>query len=159
MTIGTKKFSWGAFAFFVGTALSAGGLSALLGGDFSVVREWTPPPLAPPAWLFFVVWTVLYTAMGIAAYLVWQTGDVDRTASIGLYFLQLGINVLWPLFFFRLAWRLFAFFWILLLIAAVARTVRRFAAHSTAAAWLLVPYLAWLLFAAYLNLGYYVLNR
>lgn len=159
MTIGTKKFSWGAFAFFVGTALLAGGLSALLGGDFSVIQTLNAPPLAPPAWLFFPVWTVLYIAMGIAAYLVWKTGDVDRADSLRVYFLQLAINVLWPLFFFRLEWRLFAFLWILLLIAAVSYTIRRFAAHSTTAAWLLVPYLAWLLFAAYLNLGYYVLNR
>ncbi len=159
MTIGTKKFSWGAFLFFVGTALLAGGVGALLGGDFSVVRQWIAPPLAPPSWLFFPVWTVLYTAMGIAAYLVWKTGDIDRAASLRLYFLQLAINILWPLFFFRLQWRLFAFFWILLLIAAVSYTIKRFSSHSTAAAWLLVPYLAWLLFAAYLNLGYYVLNR
>ena len=102
MTIGTKKFSWGAFAFFVGTAVLAGGLGALLGGDFSVVQALIPPPLAPPAWLFFPVWTVLYVAMGIAAYLVWKTGDVDRADSLRVYFLQLAINVLWPLFFFRL---------------------------------------------------------
>lgn len=159
MTIGSKKFSWRALLFFVGITLAAGVLGALLGGDFSVVKEWTAPPLAPPSWLFFPVWTILYTLMGVAAYLVWQTGDVDRTESIAVYFLQLFVNVLWPLFFFRLQWRLFSFFWILLLIALVAYTIKRFSAHSTAAAWLLIPYLAWLLFAAYLNLGYYVLNR
>ncbi len=159
MTIGTKKFSWRAFVVFVGVTLLAGGLGALLGGDFSVVQEWNAPPLAPPAWLFFPVWTVLYIAMGIAAYLVWKTGDIDRGESLFAYFLQLAINVLWPLFFFRLQWRLFAFFWILLLIAAVAYTVKRFSAHTVAAAWLLIPYFVWLLFAAYLNLGYYVLNR
>lgn len=159
MTIGTKKFSWRAFLFFVGITLLAGGLSALLGGDFSVVQELQPPPLAPPAWLFFPVWTVLYIAMGTAAYLVWKTNDIDRGTSLRVYFLQLAINVLWPLFFFRLQWRLFAFLWILLLIATVAHTIKRFAAHSTVAAWLLIPYLAWLFFAAYLNLGYYVLNR
>ena len=159
MTIGSKKFSWRALLFFVGTALAAGVISALLGGDFSVIQQWNAPPLAPPSWLFFPVWTILYITMGVAAYLVWQTGDIDRTQSIGIYFLQLAVNVLWPLFFFRLQWRLFAFLWILLLIGAVAYTIRRFSAHSTAAAWLLIPYFAWLLFAAYLNLGYYVLNR
>ncbi len=159
MTIGSKKFSWRALLFFVGTALAAGVLGALLGGDFSVVQQWNAPPLAPPSWLFFPVWTVLYTAMGVAAYLVWQTGDIDRAQSIGIYFLQLAVNVLWPLFFFRLQWRLFSFFWILLLIALVACTIKRFSNHSTAAAWLLLPYFVWLLFAAYLNVGYYVLNR
>lgn len=159
MTIGTKKFSVGAFVFFVGITLLAGGIGALLGGDFSVIQALQPPPLAPPSWLFFPVWTVLYIAMGIAAYLIWKTGDIDRNASLRVYFLQLAINLLWPLFFFRLQWRLFAFFWILLLIALVAYTIKRFSAHSTAAAWLLLPYFVWLLFAAYLNLGYYVLNR
>ncbi len=159
MTIGSKKFSWRALLFFVGTALAAGVLGALLGGDFSVVREWNAPPLAPPSWVFFPVWTILYTAMGVAAYLVWQTGDIDRGQSIAVYFLQLAVNVLWPLFFFRLQWRLFSFFWILLLISLVAYTIKRFSAHSTVAAWLLLPYFVWLLFAAYLNLGYYVLNR
>ena len=155
----TKKFSWKALLFFVGGTLLAGGLSTLLGGDFSVVRTWVAPPLAPPSWLFFPVWTVLYTAMGVAAYLVWQTGDIDRNESLKLYAAQLAVNVLWPLFFFRLEWRLFAFFWILLLIALVAYTIRSFSAHSRVAGWLLVPYLIWLLFAAYLNFGYYVLNR
>ena len=159
MTIGSKKFSWRALIFFVGTALVAGVLGGLLGGDFSVVTEWNAPPLAPPSWLFFPVWAILYTLMGIAAYLVWQTGDIDRTQSIAVYFLQLAVNVLWPLFFFRLQWALFSFFWLLLLIASVAYTIKRFAAHSTLAAWLLLPYFVWLLFAAYLNLGYYVLNR
>ncbi len=159
MTIGSKKFSWRALLFFVGITLAAGALGALLGGDFSVVREWNAPPLAPPAWVFFPVWTILYTAMGVSAYLVWQTGDIDRIQSIAVYFLQLAVNVLWPLFFFRLQWRLFSFFWILLLIALVAYTIKRFSAHSTVAAWLLLPYFVWLLFASYLNLGYYVLNR
>ena len=159
MSIGSKKFSWVAFVFFVGSALLAGGIGALLGGNFSVVQEWNAPPLAPPSRLFFPVWTVLYTAMGIAAYLVRQTGDVDRTTSLGIYFLQLIINLLWPLFFFRLQCLLFSFFWILLLIALVALTINAFCRHNRTAGWLLIPYLLWLLFAAYLNLGYWILNR
>lgn len=159
MTIGSKKFSWQALLFFIGTALAAGVIGALLGGDFSVVQQWNAPPLAPPSWLFFPVWTILYTLMGIAAYLVWQTGDIDRMQSIAVYFLQLAVNVLWPLFFFRLQWHLFSFFWLLLLVVLVAYTIKRFSAHSTVAAWLLLPYFVWLLFASYLNLGYYVLNR
>ena len=154
----TKRFSWRAFLFFVGGTLLAGFIGGLLGGNFNNYEALKAPPLAPPGWLFAPVWIFLYATMGFAAYLVWQTGDIDRGRALRLYGWQLLVNVLWPLFYFRLEWRLFAFFWILLLIALVALTIRAFYNHSEWAALLLIPYLLWLLFAAYLNLGYYVLN-
>lgn len=154
----SKPFSWRAFLFFVGGTLLGGFIGGLLGGSTEQYEALKAPPLAPPGWLFAPVWLLLYTAMGIAAYLVWQTGDEDRGQALRLYGWQLAVNVLWPFFYFRLEWRLFAFFWILLLIALVALTVRSFYEHSRLAALLLIPYLLWLLFAAYLNLGYYVLN-
>lgn len=96
--------------------------------------------------------------MGIAAYLVWSSGDLDRGASLRMYILQLLVNVLWPLFFFRLQWRLFAFFWLLLLLAALSLTMAGFRYIRKSAYWLLVPYFLWVLFAGYLNLGIYLLN-
>ena len=159
MNLGSKKISWRALLTLVGITLLAGGFGALLGGDFSIVKAWEAPPLAPLSWLFFPVWTVLYTVMGIAAYLVWETKGIDRDGTLAVYFLQLIVNILWPLLFFRLQWQLLALFWILLLIALVAFTIKRFFGHSTIAALLLLPYLAWLLFAAYLNFGYFLLNR
>ena len=137
--------------------LGLGGLGALLGGNFNL-DALTSPPLAPPAWLFPVVWTVLYTLMAVAAYLVYTSGDVARREPLQLYLLQVVVNILWPLFFFRLEWRLFAFVWILVLIALVVLVFKRFFSIVPTAAYLLIPYLAWLAFAAYLNLGYYVLN-
>jgi tryptophan-rich sensory protein len=142
----------------VGGTLLAGFIGGLLGGSTGQYATLKSPPLAPPGWLFAPVWLLLYTAMGVAAYLVWQTGDEDRGQALRLYGWQLAVNVLWTLFYFRLEWRLFSFFWILLLIALVALTIQAFYAHSRLAALLLIPYLLWLLFAAYLNLGYYVLN-
>ena len=159
MTKLSKKSSVKALIFFVTTALLAGVVGALLGGGFSANDTLNAPPLAPPAWLFPIVWTILYVAMGVAAYLVWKSHDIDRAPALKLYFIQLAVNVLWTFFYFNLEWRLFSFFWILLLIALVALTIKAFAKHSTAAAWLLIPYFIWLLFAAYLNLGYYILNR
>ena len=140
-------------------ALLAGGLASLLGGETaSLYQRLTPPPWAPPGWVFPVVWTVLYILMGVAAGLVARTEDVDRDGALWLYYIQLGINVLWPLLFFRLEWITVAAVWLALLVAAVLATWRRFRAIHTAAGWLLVPYLLWCLFALYLNVGFAVLN-
>ena len=151
------NINWKALIFFLAYTLLLGGLGALLGGNFDI-ESLVQPPLAPPAWLFPVVWTALYTLMAIAAYLVYATGDVGRREPLQLYLLQVVVNILWPLFFFRLEWRLFAFVWILVLIALVVMVLRGFYPISPAAAYLLIPYLVWLAFAAYLNLGFYVLN-
>ncbi len=116
------------------------------------------PPLSPPAWLFGVAWTVLYFLMGIAAYLVWKTGDLDRTKALKAYFLQLAANAVWTPIYFGLELRLLAFIWLLLLIALVVLTLIRFYPIRKTAAFLLLPYLAWLVFAAYLNFGTWLLN-
>lgn len=152
------KTFWIPGAALIGGTLLAGGIGALLGGGFSDYESLTAPPLAPPGWLFPVVWTVLYAAMGIAAFLVWRTKDGDRADALKLYGAQLLVNILWPLFYFRLEWRLFAFFWLLLLILLAMLTHRSFQRLEERAGLLFVPYLVWLAFAAYLNLGYYILN-
>ena len=140
-------------------ALLAGGLASLLGGDTAPLYEsLTAPPLAPPGWVFPVVWTVLYILMGVAAGLVARTADVDRDRALFLYYIQLGLNVLWPLVFFRFEWVTVAAVWLLVLTVAVFLTQRQFRSVNTAAGWLLVPYLLWCCFALYLNVGYAVLN-
>lgn len=143
---------------WVGGTLLVGGISALLGGDYRVYQELQPPPLAPPSWLFFPVWTLLYLAMGTAALQIARSGDIDRGHALHLYLAQLAVCALWPLFFFRLEMRVFAFFVVLLLLALAALTVRAFCRHVPLAGWLLLPYMAWLLFAAYLNLGFAIRN-
>ena len=143
----------------VGVALLAGGLASLLGGETrSLYERLTAPPLAPPGWVFPVVWTVLYIQMGIAAGLVARSEDLDRGRGLAIYYLQLLINLLWPLLFFRLEWITFAAVWLLLLVVAVLAAWRQFRAINAVAGWLLVPYLLWCLFALYLNVGYAVLN-
>ena len=148
-----QRFDWKAALFFIGFTLLLGALGGLLGGasGFKSFEALQKPPLTPPAAVFPIVWSALYLLMGIAAYLVWSSGDLDRGASLRMYFLQLLVNILWPLFFFRLQWRLFAFFWLLLLLAGF-RYIRK------SSYWLLVPYFLWVLFAGYLNLGIYLLN-
>ena len=141
-------------------AVGVGALSGLI--TRQSVKEVFPllekPPLSPPAAVFPIVWSALYLLMGIAAYLVWSSGDLDRGASLRMYFLQLLVNILWPLFFFRLQWRLFAFFWLLLLLALLSLTMAGFRYIRKSSYWLLVPYCLWVLFAGYLNLGIYLLN-
>lgn len=140
-------------------ALLAGGLASLLGGNTaSLYGRLISPPLAPPGWVFPVVWTILYVLMGIAAGIVVKSEDVDSGKAMTLYYLQLGLNVLWPLLFFRLEWISLAAVWLLLLTAAVYATWQRFREINAVAGWLLVPYLLWCVFALYLNVGFAVLN-
>ena len=156
-----KEF-WGkyrALIIQVIVALLAGGLASLLGGETATLYErLVSPPLAPPGWVFPVVWTVLYILMGLAAGLVARSGDMDSDTALTLYYVQLGLNVLWPLVFFRLEWLAVAAVWLSLLTAAVYAAWRRFRAIHPVAGWLLVPYLLWCVFALYLNVGFVVLN-
>ncbi len=119
------------------------------------------PPLSPPAILFPIVWTVLYTLMGISSYLVWQKADDNTTGDKAklLYFYQLAVNFLWSFFFFGFRWYFFSFLWILLLWSLVAAMIKSFSYVSKTAAYINIPYLVWLTFAAYLNLGVWWLNR
>lgn len=98
-------------------------------------------------------------AHGFAAYLVWNTDDIDRAPPLRMYFLQLVVNVLWPVIFFRLQWRLFAFFWLVLLFGLVSLTATGFRYIHRTAGRRMIPYQLWLLFAGYLNIGVYLLNR
>ena len=74
------------------------------------------------------------------------------------YYIQLGVNALWSIFFFVFKWRLFSFFWLVLLIFLVVDMIQKFYSADKTSAFLQIPYLLWLLFAAYLNLGVYLLN-
>lgn len=116
------------------------------------------PPLVPPGWVFGVVWTVLYILMGIAAYNVQSTHTYDAKSAMQIYYIQLMLNFLWVVMFFRFGWLWPSVLVLVALIAAVVMTVVRFGRINTTAARLLLPYLVWCLFALYLNVGYAVLN-
>lgn len=126
----------------------------------TVYKEFVKPAFAPPSYLFGITWTILYIMMGIASYfvLIAEASKRQKFQAIKVYIFQLGINFFWTFFFFYLDWKLFSFFWIILLILALVRTMQLFFAVSKKAFLLLVPYLLWLLFAAYLNCGLYILN-
>ncbi len=139
--------------------LAVGALSAFASGSFSeqyaVVNK---PPLSPPGWIFPVVWTLLYLAMGYASYLVMTVGGRDAKDALTVYYVQLALNFLWPILFFRFRLYTFAIFELILLIAAVTVMVIRFSHVEERAGYLTLPYLIWLCFALYLNIGVAVLN-
>ena len=147
----------------IAIALAAGLFSALLTRDsMDIYSQLVTPPLAPPAWLFPVVWTVLYVLMGVSAAMIWQQREEDpAAASAGLsaYALSLGFNFLWSILFFGCRWLLVSFIWLLGLLALIWLTIYSYRRISKPAAWLQIPYALWVTFAGYLNFGIWFLNR
>ena len=141
--------------------LLVGALSAFLTRgammSFDMVQK---PPLSPPGWLFPVVWTVLYILMGVASYVIFTSAAPDeiKNGALAVYSLQLVFNFFWSIIFFGFEQYLFAFIWLLVLWILILVTIIRFYEISKVAAYLLIPYLVWVTFAAYLNLGIYLLN-
>ena len=148
------KFDIKSLAVSISLSLGAGILSAFLsGGSMRQYADMYKPPLAPPGWVFPVVWTILYILMGIAAWRVYQSPNSDRRLALSLYGNQLLLNIVWPLLFFNLKIYFFAFAWLLLLWLVIYLTLRQFAMLDQKAGLLLVPYLVWVTFAGYLNLA------
>ncbi len=138
-----------------------GGAALLTQNSMEIFSTVVKPPLAPPGWLFPIAWTILYVLMGISSYLV-LTSDVENDEKIKamqIYGYQLVVNFLWPTFFFNFGWYFFSFLWLMLLWILVFFMIRNFYEISKPAAYLNIPYILWLTFAAYLNLGIWWLNR
>lgn len=123
--------------------------------DYSTLIK---PPLAPPGILFPIVWTILYVLMGVSYGILKSNKQTDDEINF-IYYFQLGVNALWSIIFFNLKWRFFAFLWIILLIILVIDMIRKFYNKNQLAGLLQIPYLVWIVFAAYLNFSIYLLNR
>jgi tryptophan-rich sensory protein len=161
---GAGKRRPGAQALGLLVLLGASAVVAALGGlaSASNVDGWyaaaDKAPWSPPNWLFGPVWTLLYTAMAVAAWLVWRSRAAGSRAALTAYAIQLVLNLLWTPVFFGLypvlgsaaLWIGFAI--IAALAVAVAVTVLRFGPISRPAGLLMLPYLSWVVFAASLNL-------
>lgn len=135
-----------------------GGVVGLIISQFMDYEMLQKPPLAPPAILFPIVWTILYIIMGISYGILKTNNQVDDEINL-IYYLQLGVNALWSIFFFVLKWRLFSFIWILLLAVLVIMMIIKFYKRNKTASLIQIPYLLWVLFATYLNFSFYILNR
>jgi benzodiazapine receptor len=121
----------------------------------------TKPPFNPPSWVFAPVWTILYALMGLAAYLVYEEGFKKREVkkALSVFAAQLLLNTLWSIVFFGAHMIFGAAVVIVVLWAMILATILLFRRISRAAAYLLVPYILWVSFAAVLNVSLYVLNR
>ncbi len=156
-----KKIKWTELLIFIiGTEL-AGAVSGLLAGDFSAFySELTKPPLSPPGAVFPVVWAILYALMGISAYLIYSSdADYDDKAkALTLYGVQLFVNVMWSVVFFRFENIGLALGVLILLAVLIIAMILSFRKIRPIAGYLNIPYLLWTLFALYLNIGFVVLN-
>lgn len=146
--------------FIIGTEL-VGAVSAILsGGEFSeFYRTLEAPPLSPPQWLFPVAWGILYALMGWSAYLIYDTEHPQRRSALILYGVQLFINFAWSIVFFRFRSLFGAVITILALLLAVVLMAVCFYRIRRKAGLLNIPYILWLVFATYLAIGNWVLNR
>ena len=156
-----NKKNWKTYLIWILIAEVVGGISGLLSMEgirlySEIIRQ---PPLSPPQFLFPIVWGILYALMGFSAARVYLAPH-SRTIQTGLnlFIAQLIVNFFWSLIFFNAQAFGFAFLWILLLWVLVLAMILTFRKVDPLAAWLQIPYLLWLSFAAYLNFGVWLLN-
>ncbi|MFO8155174.1 MAG: TspO/MBR family protein [Pseudomonadota bacterium] len=153
---------WPFIGFVVWLGITFG--AALLASAASITAETfylqlQRPPWAPPTWLFGPVWTVLYLAMGVAAWLVWRTAGLRAAwLALVLYLVQLAINVLWSWVFFVWHQGGAAFAVILLLLGLLLATLVAFWRIQRVAGALFIPYAAWVVFAVLLNFAVWRMN-
>lgn len=147
--------------------LAVGMLSSFITKDaimsFNAMKK---PPLAPPGILFPIAWTILYILMGISSYIIYVYDVKNDTSSLNLknkclslYLIQLVFNFFWSIIFFKFKLYIFAFAWLVILWILVFKLMRESKKISKVASYLLIPYLAWMTFAGYLNIGIAVLNK
>lgn len=137
--------------------VALGAVVGLIISGFMDYNELEKPVLAPPPILFPIVWSILYVLMGVSYGILKDKKLLDGDVTL-VYYAQLAVNLLWPIFFFVFKWRLFAFIWIVVLAILVIIMAVRFYRKDNTAGLLQVPYIMWTLFASYLNLFIYILN-
>lgn len=156
------KINWKRLIIFLAIPLAVGALSAILTNgsmeQFSALKQ---PPLSPPAFLFPIVWTILFILMGVSSYLVMQSDAFRKNVNeaLTIYGVQLFMNFFWTIIFFNMKTYLFAFVWLVILWVLIIIMCRSFYKISPLAGLLQLPYLLWTTFAGYLNLAIYFLNR
>lgn len=141
---------------FIPNAL--GLLGSIIGNPSQGFDAVVKPSFQPPSILFPIVWTILYTLMGISSYLIVSSDSPNKNSALLVYGIQLIVNVLWSFFFFNLQWYLFSFIWILILIILVIIMIYQFYQINKVAGLIQIPYLLWLIFAGILNFTIYQLN-
>ncbi|KDR96739.1 TspO and MBR related proteins [Peptoclostridium litorale DSM 5388] len=141
---------------------AVGMLSALLTADTMMVyMDLRRPSFSPPGWMFGPVWTLLYALMGYASFRIWVKRKEDSNASsaLGVYSLQLFLNFIWTILFFRMQLRGVAFVDIILLLAFIVLTTVKFFNIDRFAGYIMIPYIMWVSFASVLNYAFWSINR
>ncbi len=156
-----KKGAWKPYVIWVAITEAVGAISGFLSrsGTQQYKETALKPPLTPPAVVFPIVWTILYALMGISAARIYTAPPSKaRSNGLNLFIAQLIMNFFWSLIFFNAQAYGLAFVWLLILWGLVIAMIFQFRKVVPWAAWLQIPYLIWLTFAAYLNAGVWYLN-
>lgn len=143
-------------AFYILLPLILGIVVAVFIGKYMDYNYLIQPLLAPPAFIFPIVWTIIYILMGISFYLYKRDTLGDNIDTV--YYLQLAANILWPIIFFVLKFRFIATIWIVILDILVIYLLKLFFKYSRTSGYLNILYLAWIIFATYLTFSIYLLN-
>jgi len=153
MTIKKKEIAIG-----IAIPMAVGAVSGFLSKNGMMEYMQMPqPPLSPPSWVFPVAWTILYTLMGIASYLIYRSTNKLREMGLVLYFAQLIFNFFWSIVFFNLKNYLFALIWLVAMQCLIIVCTAVFFKIEKKAAYMLLPYIAWTFFAIYLNYNVYLM--
>ena len=157
-----KKSSWKTYALWIVGVEAVGALSGFLTRDGAESYSETirQPPLSPPAIVFPIVWGILFLLMGASAARIYGApASPDRTRALRIFAVQLAFNFFWSIIFFNFQNFGFAFLWLMALWVLILWMIFTFRKVDRLAAWLQVPYVLWVTFAAYLNFGVWMLNR
>lgn len=154
-----KTVRWKALIVSILLPIAIGIISSISGNAGEIFKQLAKPSFSPPGIAFPIVWTILYILMGISAYLVYTSRDKRKSKSaLRIYLIQLLLNGFWTTLFFRFRLFLFSFLWLLMIIAFVLVMIIRFYKVNKWAAYIQIPYLLWLIFAAFLNYEMYLIN-
>lgn len=143
----------------IAISLGIGGLSAFFTmNSMDIYQNINRPKLAPPGYIFPIVWTILYVLMGISSYLIHRSNHKNKETALIIYYFQLLINFSWPIFFFNYQNFLLALAILFILNILVIVLIKVTYSINYLASYLLIPYLIWILFALYLNFWIFIHN-
>lgn len=158
----TVKHKWWIDALlFIGGTILLGGLATLLGGKMFNFQNYEMPPFTAPKIVFPICWSIIYIAIGVSTFLMWRDKEIkskDRKLNLIFYFIHMFFNVLWPLFFFRLDFPVFACIWLIFVVASACIVMYRYFYCNLPAGIIFNIYTLWLIYAMYLNLGLVLIN-
>lgn len=154
-----KKIKITELLIFIFSTELVGVISGIIAGNsFGAYSGFVKPPLSPAPAVFPIVWAILYALMGVSAYIVYYDDEENRKKNLILYGIQLFVNFMWSIVFFRFRLIGLSVFIILILIVLVIKMIMQFGKSNKIAGYINIPYLLWLVFALYLNVGVFFLN-